>query len=505
MKSHGKRTLGIDICPGRVSAALLERTGQEYRVIASASNELTKGDAGRDSVEQARAVSRTIRKLGRRARSPRVKAALSLSANPVLIQILDMPKHMPANIREFVGSELRQYVALSGRNTVFDFCGIGPGADGRKRMLAVAVEKERARAAASACARMGVTLEAVEPSLLAYARAFHAGRRQEKNGRNVLIAVLDGGNLVLSLFCRGVLEFVRVRDIPPEMREANSLRDWLAEELKAVIRYQNAGGANSATWHARLIVQSHHLSPKELEPSLRATTGMEGLVVTDALEPFPGPGTDGGGEREETASLMAVGAAMKASDPEADDLKINLLPAEVRRARMAARHALLTAIAGACAFLGVLLAVFLLSRAADVTREQVERTKIDKQLYATRALIAQDKFLDEEILRVQEQLKPLQTLLAGRRDVDWSAVLNALRRVAPAGVCVTELSDDDGGRLTMKGLAVSCEVAQSFAHGLDGNGPFVSASMARIARQQGGSGLMEYQIDCALRPREAQR
>jgi len=369
----------------------------------------------------------------------------------------------------------------------------------------VAAEMEQAQAAARACVRAGVTLEAVEPSVLAYARAFHTGHRQKTYGRNALIAVLEGGILVLSLFCRGVLDFVRVRDIPPEMPEANSLRDWLSEELKAVMRYQNAGGADSGTWHARLIVHSHTLSAKELEPSLRATTGMAGLVVTDSHEPFPGSGTPEAGEPEEAVSLMAVGAAMKASDPDADDLKINLLPAEVRHARTAARHALLTAIAGACVFLGALLAIFLLSRSAEVAREQVERTKIDKQLYAARALITQDKFLDQELSRVQRQLTPLQTLVGGRREVDWSAVLNAIRRIAPAGVCVTELSDDDSGGLTLKGLALSCEDAQSFAHGLDGNDTFVSASVARVARQQGGGDLMEYQIDCALRATGVER
>ena len=501
MKSRSRTTLGIDICPHRISAALMERTGWEFRVIAAASSDVVRGDAARDSVEQARTLLRTIRKLGRRARSPRVKAALSLSASPILIQILDAPKHMPANIREFVGNELKQYVALSGKRTVFDFCGIASSGDGPKRMLAVATEREYTQAAASACIKAGVALEAVEPSLLAYARAFHASPRQEKHEQNVLIAVLDSGTLAISLFCRGVLDFVRVRDIPPDMREGDSLCSWLAEELKAVIRYQNVTGADPGALHARLVVQSPELSVKELEASLRAMTGMDGLTVTDSHEPFPGPVAPGEQDSVETTSLMAVGAAMKVSDPDTDDLKINLLPADVRRAGAAARHALLTALVAACAFLGVLLAVFLLSRTADIARAQVEQMKIDKRLYTTRALITEDKFLDEEIARVERQLKPLQKLLHGKREVDWPAVLDTVRRAAPAGVCVTELSDNDDGRLTLKGLALSCEAAQSFARGLDDKRTFLSTSMVRVARQQQeGGGLMEYQIDCSMRP-----
>lgn len=501
MKSHGKMTLGIDICPHQVSAALIERTGQGFRVLAAASSDLVDGRAQQGSAEQSRVLSRTLRKLGRRARSPRVKAALSLSADPMLIQILDMPKHMPANLREFVANELKQYVALSGKRTLSDFCGIGLGEEGQKRMLAVAAEMERAQTAVNACAKAGAIVEAIEPPLLAYARAFHASHREDRYARHVLIAVLSSGNLTVSLFCKGVLDLVRVRDIPSDRREGDSLCGWLAEELKAVIRYENAnGGADHAALHARVVVQSPGLSAKELEPPLRARTGMDSLVVTLSHEPFPGPaaGTDAGSV--ETASLMAVGAAMKVSDPDADDLKINLLPEEVRHARSLARHALLTAIAGALSFLAGLLAIFLLSRTAGAAREQVEQTKIDKQLYTTRALIAQDKFLDQEISRVQQQLKPLEKLLQAKREVDWSAILNAVRQAAPAGVCVTELSDDKNERLSLKGLALSCEAAQSFAHGLDGSKTFLSASMARVAQQQGSRGLMEYQIDCSLRP-----
>jgi Tfp pilus assembly protein PilN len=505
MKPHVKTTLGIDIGPHQVSAALVERAGQDFRVIAAASSDLPDVKTPQDSARQAKALSRVIRKLGRRARSPHVKAALSLSASPMLIQILDMPKHMPANIRDFVANELKQYVALSGKRTLSDFCGIGPSADGQKRMLAVAIETEQAQVAANTCAKAGVTIDAIEPSLLAYARAFHAGHPQDKCSRNVLIALLSGGNLAVCLFCKGVLDFVRVRDIPSDTRDGDSLCRWLSEELKAVIRYQNAGDAGLAALHARVVVQKPGLSAREMEPVLLAITGMDGLVVTDSREPFSGPATAGDVKPDDVVSLMAVGAAMKASDPDADDLKINLLPEEVRHARLLTRHALLTAIAAACTFLGMLVAIFLLSRTAGSAHEQVEQTKIDKQLYTTRALIAEDKFLDQEMSRVQQQLKPLEKLLHAQHAVDWPAVLNAVRQAALAGVCVTEMSNDSKDRLSLKGLALSCETAQSFARGLDGNKTFLSASMVRVARQQGAKGLMEYQIDCSLKPARVEK
>jgi Tfp pilus assembly protein PilN len=419
----------------------------------------------------------------------------------VIVQILDMPKHMPANFREYIEGELKQYVALSGTRTLSDFCGIGPTVEGRRRTLTVAAGTDQILTAVNACTRAGVTIEAVEPSLLAYARAFHAGGAGPIHVRNVLIAIL-GGSLTVSLFCNGTLDFVRVRDIPSDMREQESLFQWLAEELKAVARYHIASaGAESGELHVRLILQDPRRRAEELEPALRAQTGIDSLVVTHAHEPFPD--AQGGADDVPalTSSRMAVGAALKMLNAEHDEMKINLLPGEVKHARSLARHALLTAIAAAFGFLAVLVAVAFLSHTADTARMRVEQTRIDEQLYTTRALIAQDKFLDRETARVQRALDPLQKVLRGKTEVNWSAVLSTIQRAAPAGVCITELASGDDRRLSLKGLALSGDAAQSFAHGLDGTPPFTSASMTRIiTRQQGTRSVVQYQIDCSLKP-----
>lgn len=500
MKPRVRTALGIDVSPHQVSAALVERAGREFRVIAAASSNLPASVERQDSVEQAKALSLVVKRLGRRARSARVRAAVSLSTHPLVIQILDMPKHMPANIREFVEGELRQYVPLSGKRTLCDFCGIGTATEGRKRMLTAAAEIKPVLKIVNACTKAGVTVEAVEPLLLACARAIHASGRGQTHGCSTLIAVLGGNNLTVSLFCDDMMDFVRIRDIPPDVCEHDSLLEWLAEELMAVMRYRNAGaGTNGGVLHARVILQNPAREAKELEASLRARTGMESLVVAHAHEHFPDFAAGESGAVTEAPSQMAVGAAMKILDPDGDDLSINLLPEEVRHARSLARHALLTAIAGALTFLGVIVTMLFLNQTADSIREQVEQTKITEQLYTTPALIAQDKFLDQEISRVRQELGPLRKLVPANCDVDWSGVLNAVRRAAPAGVCVMELSGDNRSeRISLKGLALSGEAAQSFARGLDESKPFTSVAMTKMtAKQQKGRSLVEYQLDCS--------
>ncbi len=174
----------------------------------------------------------------------------------------------------------------------------------------------------------------------------------------------------------------------------------------------------------------------------------------------------------------------------------------MRRARSLARHALLTAIVGALTFLGVLVATLVINHTADSAREQMEQRRIADQLYTTRGVIAQDKFLDREISRIRQELRPLQKLVPAEREVDWSGVLDAVRRAAPAGVCVTELcSDNHSGHVLLKGLALSGEAAQLFARGLDGSKSFASVAMSRITtKRQSGRSLVEYQIDCSTKP-----
>ncbi len=496
MKAGMRTALGIDISPHQVSAALVTRIGREFKVIAAASSGLA------DSVEQAKTLALVIKRLGRRARSARAKAAVSLSADPLVIQILDLPKHMPANVREFVEGELRQYVTLSGRRTVCDFCGIGLATEGRRRMLTAAAEKKPIMSVVNACTQAGVAVEAVEPSLLACARAFHATGRAKEYGRSVLIAILGRDNLTISLFYDAVPDFVRIRDIPSDVREHDSLLEWLAEELKAVIHYHGASsGTNRGALHVRVMLQGPECSTKQPESVLRTRTGMESLIVTPSHELLLDSSPEGSDASAEAPSQTAVGAAIKILDPDGDNLKINLLPDEVRHARLLARHALLTAIAGALTFLGVLVAMLLVNRTADTARERIEQRKIAEQLYAAPALIAQDTFLDREISRVRGELGPLQKLMPAEREVDWSRVLNAVRQAAPAGVCVTELSSDNHAEhVCLKGLALSGEAAQLFAHGLDESRSFASVAMSRIAtKRQSGRSLVEYQIDCSTK------
>jgi Tfp pilus assembly protein PilN len=358
-----------------------------------------------------------------------------------------------------------------------------------------AADVAQVRAQVRTCRRAGLAVEAVEPVLLACARTFLRDEGEARYRRDVLVAVLGAEHLALCLFSKGMLDFVRIREIPGDANALEPLCQWLAQELRAVRQYEemkNSEGNRESVM--KLVVHDSGHPPQEVERLLAAQMGRERLTVVGTCHT---PGASAACEKP--ASMAAVGAALGLLEARPDEPKINLLPEEVTRTRRFSRHLLVTANAAALVFLGLLLLIQVVTRATAAAREKIEQTRVSNQLAVTPALVAQEKLLEQEISRVQEQRQRLQ-VAHPRQDVDWPGVLKAVRAVAPAGVCITDLSCSDSRNLALRGMALSGAAAREFVRGLEGGRVFESVVLARLERQQDSAGLMQYQIDCLLNP-----
>ncbi len=492
MKSRTKTALGIDLGERRISVAVVERNERGFRTIAAATAELP-ADASRRPSECAKALARMLRRLGRRG----CRAAVAVSAYPMVVQLLDLPKHMPANLRDFVGQELRQYVALSGRDMLSDYCGVGVSSP-QKRLLAVAADGACVRETVTACGRAGAVVEFTEPVVLAYARALLRCERQDAYGRDLMMAVLGRHSLVVCLFTRGALDFVRARDIPCDAGSADSLCKWLVEQLRAVIQYCDTQRPRSTRdRQVRLVVHEASYAPQEIQRRLAVEAGMDSVSVVGPCDCLPGQAVVGENTSSQTPSAAAFGVATRLLEAETD-LCVNLMPAEVTQARRSRRRVLIAANVAALVFLGMLLMIQYLARATGTMHQKLDQTRLFQQLYAMPALVAQEKFLDREISRIEEELQRL-AVVRSRYAVDWPCVLDTAQRAAPADVSVTHLMCSDGRSLSVKGLAPSSEATQQFVRRLEGEGAFVAVSLARLERQQDPGGSLEYQIDCVLK------
>ena len=494
MRLRTKTALGIDIGERRISVALVERDKQGVRTVAAASGDLPAGEARQQELVQGRVLSRLLAQLGRRSRIRGAKAAVALSVNSMVTQLLDMPKHVPANVGEFVKSELQQCVALSGKDVISDFCGVGSGV--LKRLLAVAADVDEIQEMVDGCNAAGIAVDVVEPSMLAYARAFLERRKESRHDANVMIAMLGPRTLTVNLFLRGTLDFVRVRNLPRDTSTPRSLCAWLAEELRAVARYYEAQASPAGRdWQTCVVLRDGAPGADEIEALLAAEASMTSFTIVDACEPLAGsPST-----KDETVSTAAVGAALALLGTAGADLKVNLLPKSVAEARSLSKHVVATAIVSVVVFLGIFATAQLLARTTSTMDRRIDQTRLSEELYAAPALIAEEKFLDQEMSRIRLRLDPLRKAMAGRHEADWPGILDAVRQAAPPNVSITQLLCGDGKTLSLKGLTPSCPAAETFVRNLENQRPFASISLALVRRQQDTSDRLEYRIDCLLK------
>ncbi|HSV99345.1 MAG TPA: pilus assembly protein PilM [Sedimentisphaerales bacterium] len=495
MKCRVKTALGIDIGDRRISVAVVEKTDHGIRVVAAAAGDLPRGEVPGHRSSPGKALSRILRKLGGCARTGAVRVAVTTSARSVILRLLELPKPMPGNLAEFVETELKQYVAMSGRRMSSDYCGIGSGA--RKRLLAVAADATEVAETLEICGDAGVAVNSVEPAALACVRALLVTDSQLRRGP-ALIGALTRSSLILCLFSNGTLDFVRIRDLAAGGDAPDLLRAWLCDELNAVLRYSNTELTGEAPqWQARLVLCDAGMA-KECFADLPALEpGVKTLVVHDAQEPLL---TLSDGKMDSVPpSLPAVGAALKVLDVEGDELRIDLTPEEVVQAHRSSRRGWIVANAAAGVFLAVFLLVQILAWTADAMNRRIEQNRITGQLHTMPTKIAQDRFVEGELLRMTRELASLEPVRS-RREVDWSGMLHSIGQAAPTGVCLTHVACDDSQSVQLKGMALSNGHAKAFVQNLDVGTSFTSVRLTRLQRRQATGEIVEYEIDCVLKP-----
>jgi Tfp pilus assembly protein PilN len=512
MRVRTRTALGIELGERCISVALVERGAQGLRTIAAARGDLPALEAGESGL--GKVLSGLLGQLGRRGRVCRAKAAVAVSVDPLVMQLLDLPQPVPTNLSAFVMHELQQYVALSGRSVVSDFCGVGSGV--QKRLLAAAADADQMETMVKTCRAAGIVVDAVEPALLAYARAALERQGQVQSGGDVMIALLGARTLTMGLFRRGALDFVRTRPLPADPLTPPLCR-WLADELQAVARYYGTQiSPGTGTWRICVVVHDGAPRAQEIASGLAAEAPARSFTVVDVCEsmdhghePAPAQAGDGvpnaefrvgGPHADAIVSQVAVGAALTLLGVGANGLKVNLLPRAVREARLRTRRLLLTVNAGLVVFLALFVASGLLMHTTGTMARRMEQTRLAAAHYATGALIVEEGFVGQEIVGLQERVEPLRRAMEGRQMVDWPGILQAVRQAIPAGVSVTQLYGGDGRTVAVKGLAPSCPAAEAFVRSLERQSPFESVSLATLERRGDAEDRLEYRIECLLKP-----
>lgn len=497
-----RTALGIDISDGRISLALLKRTAKGgVKLVKAARGFVPDGVMKDGNVENPALLASAIKKLKAVAGIHSQNAAMSLVADPVLMQILDMPEDRLSNVRGFVLEEVKHYAKLPMKHAAVDFGGIAvPGkADGR-RVLVAATDERIVVETAGALGRKGLGLKAIEPAWLAYIRACYAKRIAGEFDTNLLFAIVHNDTVTLCLFRNETLDFLRGKRIERNSSGCGDYFGWLAEEINAIVRfYEFEVSGKSNKWKVILAADGSDCASEEQVEKLRGELDMaefEFSPLGDSYSCTPISKSN----RCIEPSAVAVGLAMKLLDAPGCDLGINLLPRRVAETGAIEKQVLVSANVAAFIFLLIVLAVGFFEMKGEKVKGEIAHQKQSLADCDIVALKDEHAALLEQCARVSGELEQLNAAMATAGSLKWARIFDEVSFATPQDVQITGLSSSDGSVMSVQGRARSHQAIHLFVDMLGECERIEAASLVRAERDSRPDGLVRYSINCSLIP-----
>ncbi len=498
MRFREKTVTGIDIAEDRISIVVLTNGEKGPHLVKSDVMPMPEGAVKDGNIEDAKLLSKALRELKVRNRIWSKRAAVSLFAKPVVIQMIDMPKQVPSNMGQFVRNEVKHCVALPSGDVVIDFCGIGLSRrGGDKKILAVSAETEKLTRLVNVLSRAGFSVELVEPTILSYIRAIGSERTTFKAAFNVLLVILRQTTLTLCVLRNGVIDFVRTKEASRNLAKKTDLYSWLADETGEIQKYYSCEVADSPDkWEITVFTDSEQTT-RPVEEFLRPKMTAEKFQVRTAEDafmdtPVPVPADS------QRPSPVAIGLAMKLISVKQDAVKLNLLPQRMMRIREIKRDVLVAANA-----LAVLMLIMVVVVGGPAwLAEKISGTIAEKRLQIsggdTQEKLEQHRQLDERLKALAGRLNRIAQISVSHHDVNWVGVLYDIGKATPRSVRITSLSCPNGTKIEIAGLALSNEAIYLFVESLEKIQNISSVALLKAEEQGTKRGLMTYQLSCEL-------
>jgi Tfp pilus assembly protein PilN len=498
VKLSNKTVLGVDISENAINLALLRHSADGVELVKAVSCPVPDGAIKDGNIEDFAMLAKAIKTLKARNKIRTRRAAVSLFTKPVLMEIIDMPGQFPTNIGQFVQSEVKRCVALSGKETALDFCSINSAAQpGTSRIFVLATDGQKVAEIAKVCNSAHLNVEAIEPPMLAYARAFYAEKIAGKFDCNVLMAILQDGVLTLGVFRKQNLDFISTKDISKETIQPDELCHWLGDQINAIIKFYDVEISDSPPqWEITVVADCGRLA-EDAEESLKARVECGALQFKTPQNAFQDTfvgqnvGSDG-------LSAVAIGLAMKVLGAQGINLGVNLLLPESAEVKSFKKHALVTANIIAMMLLPMILAGGVLGVMTKRVNKNSAQVKYGELADNTYSLLREEELTDKQITTLSGRVEGINKILDSRHTLQWHDLLNEIRFATPKKVRITELFSKPNSRIYLKGLASSYEVVHLFVKMLNKSEYIDSASLIETDRDSGHQGLVSYEIDCSL-------
>jgi Tfp pilus assembly protein PilN len=306
--------------------------------------------------------------------------------------------------------------------------------------------------------------------------------------------------LTLCVFKKQALDFVRTRHIAEEKAEPKALRQWLAEEINAIIQFYGTVAFTNVreSWEVVVVADSVQL-PGNAEESLKAkVTGVRLQVKTAENAYLDTPIGQNGVSVGMNVSVAAIGLAMRLLDTNGHDLRINLVPSQAAEVKSARKQAIIAGNIVSVVLLLMILAVAGLGLKTEKVNANIARVKQTVSSQDIDTLFREREVLDKQIEQLSGRPSLMNEVLRLRPDIDWAGLLNDIGNRTPKSVRIIQLFHQEDSRMSLEGLSKSYEAVHLFVDMLNQSSLIDLASEIETEKLGPESGLVTYKIDCSL-------
>lgn len=497
MMFSSKTSLGIEISSSRISFALLGETKGKLRLIKAGSANLPKGVMAGGSIVSPVELGRCLRKLLRSSGIYQRRASVSLTANPSLIQIVEIPAEMPENMGQFVRSEIRHSAILSGNDHCFDYYGLGKSSGKENdRMLVSAADNNKISVLLKALSIAGIEPVAVTPVILGWLQALYSKHVKRNYDANMLFAIADDTSITICVFSKGRLDFVRNVEIPIGLSQQEYMSNIL-NELNAVRQYYDIEIAlfEDKKWKTIVEIDSE-IVPLDQIQDFFGNTADDVCICSpsNAIEQI----SLSIGKSIKTVSITAVGLALGQFDKADMKIALNLIPEAFNKVKKVKKLSFAAACIGAAIMNFVLISNNLMGPRFAQAEKMVETTRENLDLAAVSELTCQKAEIEKQMSDITQRRDFMLVVSDQNRTCDWSKLLDVLIEKSSSDICITSLSQIDDHAVEIEGKVFQYKSAYAFAGLLTGSEFFESAVVADMHKDTRFKGLINYSIKCVI-------
>ncbi len=493
-----RKVFGIDICNNAISFVELRKRGKQIKVIRCGRATLEATIVNNGLVKDQAALTRALKQFKIAGTFGTANAALSICAEPVLLQILDMPDSSPGEVRRFVQNEVKQYAVLPLKNIEMDYCGLKSSDVKTKRVLVGATQSEHLSATVNAIEKDNINIMAVEPAVAGFIRICYDMIIKPQREQNIIFLLVRDDTLNLCLFERQELDFLRVKKFETDIVSSQERGNWLNREIESVIQFHELEkGSSAENWQIFIACCPENKYSAEIVDEIKSQIMRQDVEVAAFENDLMGIAIEVDNNQE--ISPVAAGAAMKLLDENKTTIKLNLLPKEIVLTKKARKQLLIIINVAAMVFLVLLMHImFLVNASRNVSLELYQKSQF-RQNINLKQLAGEQAVINDGLQRAAAGIDAIKTVFEQKIWYDWAFMLTELGKHTPRAVQIQKLRTQDSSEIQIEGLAVGYDAVNDF---VDRLGMCKIVNSVRLSdtvqNRKYGNGLIDYSISCSL-------